>query len=432
MKAYLIKRLLLVFPTLVIISLIAFALSKVTPQDQVMGILTMRGVDVAGIEFETYEKVYRELHYDEPLFYFSIVPGHYPKNLNRITDRTERSLSRSLLRKGYTIEQIKQLDNAYNEKRNLLSAKEDAGALIALEKSKLKVENYLDQLSGEYKLKPERKIILPSFRWHGLQNQYHYWLGSIFSEGFGPSITDGRPAASKASKALQWTLSFTIIDLLVSILLGIYLGILFSVHKNRRIVKVLRQVLYVFYAMPLFWLATILVVYFTTDDYGSWTKLFPTVGMDIYPGEPTYRQILYNAEKLILPIVCLTLHSLAYISRMVENGINDELKKDYVLLARSQGLSTMDIVKRDVLRNAMIPSITVFVGALAGAFSGSLVLEVIFNIPGMGRLLFNALGVADWNVVFCLLIILSLITILAYLLGDILYAVFNPRIKYSL
>ena len=94
---------------------------------------------------------------------------------------------------------------------------------------------------------------------------------------------------------------------------------------------------------------------------------------------------------------------MAYVTRMIENALNNEMKKDYVLLAFSRGRSKKDILRKEALRNALIPSVTLFMAAFANAFSGSLVIEVIFNIPGMGRLLFETISLADWNVVFCIL-----------------------------
>jgi len=90
------------------------------------------------------------------------------------------------------------------------------------------------------------------------------------------------------------------------------------------------------------------------------------------------------------------------------------------------------VIDRHVFRNALIAFITVFVGATVAAFSGSLVIEVIFNIPGIGRLLFNSISSGDWNVIFCIVMVLALITTVVYLLGDILYAFFNPKLRFNI
>lgn len=431
MAAYIFKRIILIFPTLFFISLIAFALSKLTPQDPVNSVLTLRGVDPEGIDRSLYNEVYTSLGQDLPLFYFSILPRHYPATLNHISDRQERALYARLLENGLSAMKAEQVLIDTRTLKEKLTATSSIDSLLVLERSMSDMELFLDKMGVSFEKKDRVRLLLPSLRWHGVHNQYHQWVEKIFTAGFGPSIADGKTAISKVGKAIQWTLSFTLIDLFLSILLGVCLGVYLNLNPGGRRQGLLRQVLYFFYALPVFWLATMAVVYFTTDDYGSWTNIFPSVGMDIYPGKSTIEQIFMNMDKLILPILCLTLHSLAYVTRMVENSLQDEMRKDYVLLAMSMGLDRKRILFGQVLKNALIPAITVFTAAFAGAFSGSLVLEVIFNIPGMGRLLFNALSIADWNVVFCILMVLSLVTVLAYLLGDILYARFNPRIKYS-
>jgi len=428
---YFTKRLLLIIPTLILISIIAFALSKLTPQDTVVSVLQLRGIDQENITERQYAECYKDLGFDKALFYFSIVPDHYPSTINKVPDQASRNLYKSLLEKGVHHQKAENYLDQLQAVEKRLIKEADSDSLILLNKIGGEAERFAAFMAEKYDPNLENSMYYPTIRWHGLDNQYNHWLKQIFTDGFGPSIADGKSAMEKVGKAIQWTLSFTLVDLVLSIILGISLGVYLAYKPKGRIQTVLRQLLYFFYAIPVFWLATMLVVYFTTDDYGSWTKIFPSIGMDIYPGKSTLRQIVLNASKLILPIICLTLHSLAYVSRMVENSLIDEFRKDYVLQAYSMGMDKWDILTKKVLRNAMIPSITLFVSAFAAAFSGSLVIEVIFNIPGMGRLLYNALQIADWNVVFCILVLLSFITIVAYLAGDLLYAFFNPKIKYK-
>ncbi len=421
----------LVVPTLFIISLIAFILSKNTPQDPVSSMLNLKGMDQEVLDDEVYKKTYQELSLDLANFYLSVVPQNYPDNLNKVYKLEDRVLYKKLLSKGYRFEFIDDAFEKFDSRNYDLSKSNDQQGLIKVQRSKLDAEEFLQEVGVDKKNASKSRFYYPTLRWHGTHNQYHEWLKKVFFNGFGASITDGIKAISKVKKALTWTLSFTLIDFILSIILGLLLGYYLAYKPEGKSQKLLRQVLYLFYAVPVFWLATVLVVYFTTADYGTWTNIFPSVGINIYPEKSTLTQIVLNSEKLILPILCLSLHSLAYVSRMVEKSLTDELSKDYVLYAYSKGLSKRQIIKGEVFKNALTPSITLFMSSFASAFSGSLVIEVIFNIPGMGRLLFNALSIADWNVVFCVLIILSLVTIISYIIGDILYAIFNPRIKYT-
>ena len=215
----------------------------------------------------------------------------------------------------------------------------------------------------------------------------------------------------------------------LSLLFGIFIGTYLATNEKGRWQKTFSQILYFLYSIPVFWFATMMVVYFTTDDYGWWTDWFPSVAIDIYPGKSTFQQILMNAEKFILPILILTLHSLAYITRLVRRSVLDELDKPYALLAFSKGLDKTEVIRKHILKNALIPTITSMASAFANAFAGSLVLEVIFNIPGMGRLLVSSMESADWNVVFCITLLLSFVTIVSFIIADILYAYVNPKIE---
>ena len=415
---YILKRILLFFPTLIVISLVAFTLSKFVPKDQVESVLYLRGSDEPNKD--AYDKVYKELGKNKPNFYCALLPNHYPQNLNAISHEQERKLHKKLLKKGYTTESIINILNALPTQNVNLSELED----IVDNNREARFFKNLDGVTIE-----KRVLFFPKFVWHGLDNQYHNWVKSFFNAGFGISIADGKNALPKVVNALKWTLSITLVDLIISIILGLYVGVLLIKYEDKKWAQFLNQFLYFLFAMPIFWLATLLVVYFTTDDYGTWTNIFPSVGIDIYPGKTTMQQIVLNASNLFLPIFCLTAHSLGHSTRYLKRSLSDEMKKDYALTAFAKGMSRNEVITKHALKNALIPFITVFVSAVVSAFGGALVLEVIFNVPGVGRLLFNAISVADWNVVFCILMVIATVTVIIYLIGDILYAYFNPDIK---
>jgi peptide/nickel transport system permease protein len=406
-------------------------MSKNTPQDPVALLLNQRGLDSDATNEALYKKAYFDLGLDNPNFYFSVVPQHFPRNINRYYNSDDRALIKQLLRDGYHSDDIILILQKLGQYKSGLIAGKNSEELTRLNeiiKSNQSLIETLGLASNRFK---KTKFYFPVVHWHGLHNQYHRWLTSSLEGGFGISITDGSKAIDKVKKAMLWTVSFTFIDFILSVVIGILLGYFLVMYPDSKTNKILSHLLYFIYSIPIFWLATMLVVYFTTDDYGVWTNVFPSVGMDVYPGKSNFEHIVLNAKKLILPIFCLTIHSLAYITRIVQRSLNDELEKEYTHLAFSKGLSKKEVIRKHAFKNALIPIITLFVGAFAAAFSGSLVLEVIFNIPGMGRLLFYAIGAADWNVVFCILMILSLITVVAYLIGDILYGYVSPKIRYQ-
>jgi peptide/nickel transport system permease protein len=391
--------------------------------------MSLRGVDTSIDHDDVYEKIYKELNLDLPNFYFTIQPSHFPKTINQIFETNKKDLYQKLLRSGYAYNDIDQAINNFSHKLDAAKASNNADEIIELNKVyNLEFPEQHKSLA-DLKSKKSKSFFWPSFHLNGFKNQYHKWLQTIFTNGFGISILDGKTAVQKVKKALTWTLSITLIDFLLSLFFGIFIGTYLAANENGRWQKILSQVLYFLYSIPVFWFATIMVVYFTTDDYGWWTDWFPSVAIDIYLGKSTIQQIVMNAEKLILPIIILTLHSLAYTTRLVRRSVLDELDKPYASLAYSMGLKKTEVIRKHILKNALIPIITSMASAFANAFAGSLVLEVIFNIPGMGRLLVSSMASADWNVVFCITLLLSFVTIVSFVIADVLYAYVNPKIE---
>ena len=322
---------------------------------------------------ERYATVYKELNLHKPDFYFSIVPSHYPKTLNTIIDSKERDKEKAALK--------------------------------------------------------EKSFFWPKLNWHGLDNRYHSWMKSILSGSFGNSYVNGQPVSKVVSKALVWTSVLAFFDLLISFSIGIFLGYYLSAKSESRIRSFINQALYLLYSIPKFWLATMLVVYFTTSDYGSWTNLFPSVGMDVLPGLSSWHQVLHNLPKLILPVICLSIFSISYITRILRRSILNEMKAPYIMTAFSKGLTKKQVLQRHALPNALLPVITILSGAIPASLAGSVVIEVIFNIPGIGRLMYDSILVADWNVVYCIVLLIALVVSISYLIGDLCYAYFNPQIR---
>ena len=376
MKQYLLTRILLIFPTLLFVSILTFLLSSRVSQDPVVSLLQARGAITSMEEGITdqklYAEVYRELNLHKPDFYFSIVPAHYPKTLNSIIDPIEKAKEKAAL---------------------------------------------------------DRAFFLPKFVWHGTDNRYHLWMRSILGGTFGKSIVNGQEVSRVVSKALVWTGVLSFFDLILSFVIGIFLGYYMSLNPKGRIQSAFSHILYLFYSIPKFWLATMFVVYFTTSDYGSWTNIFPSVGIEVMPGASTWEQVMSNLPKLILPVICLSIISICYISRLLRRSILNEMKAPYIMTAYAKGLHKKDVVRRHALPNALLPIITLLSSAIPISLAGSVVIEVIFNIPGVGRLLYSSVLSADWNVVFCIVLLMALVISISYLIGDVLYAYFNPQIR---
>ena len=188
----------------------------------------------------------------------------------------------------------------------------------------------------------------------------------------------------------------------------------------------------IIYAIPVFWLASLLIIYFTSDRYGAWMNIFPSPGLWYIPeGQSMWTTFSMYGSQLILPIICMVANDIALLSTMVRNNVAAEKSKLYVLMAYAKGLSQQQVLTKHILPNVLLPLITIAGSRLAAGLAGALIIEVIFNIPGMGRLMYDSIFAADWNVVFGILVVLSLLTILILLITDVLYAIADPRIKFQ-
>ncbi len=397
LRSYIIIRILVIIPTLLVISLIIFFLSQQVPQDPAAVLTNMRVGEEQINQTTIYDEIYKELGMQHPKFYLSITPHHYPATLNNYSNKETRKKIRKLLRSGIPY-------------------------------SNIVVEG--DKVSSNYS-DSNLKILIPKLHWNGLTNQYHRWLSSFFSGHMGYSIIDNQPVSSRIGKAFLWTLTLGLLGILIAYPIAILIGAKLAYHPDSKGNNILNQLLYLLYSIPLFWIATMMVIYFTTDTYGSLMNIFPSVGVQIYPGKSTLFQIIGNAKNFILPVFCLCLPAITYIATFVKRGILNEMSQPYITLAATKGLTEKQILNKHAFPNALLPLITIFVESIGGILGGTVLIEVIFNIPGIGRLLYDSIGIADWNIVFSIILVIALVTTLSYLLGDILYAWVNPKIRFA-
>ncbi len=270
----------------------------------------------------------------------------------------------------------------------------------------------------------------PKFYWHGLNNQFHFWATSILKGNMGISIKDGRPISNKIFDALRWTLLLSFLNVIVSTLIAVPTG-LWAGHKNGGKIDRVAGLFWLFlYAIPVFWLASVLIIYCTSDRYSTFLDIFPTPGnWYLTPGQSFLKSVLQYGYQLILPVICLAANDIAQMSRIIRNNVIIQKSKPYVLMSKALGKSDDQILFTQIFPNVSLPMITLIGGKFVGGMAGAVLIEVIFNIPGVGRLMYESIINADWLVVFGILLIISFVTILVMLLTDILYAISNPKIK---
>lgn len=438
-------------PMILVVAVLAFILSKQTPGDPAESMMVLHGItpESSNSDIE-YARLYREYNLDKPSFYFSIIPDFYPANVHNIVDRTERKLTQNLLKQkipSSAIEQyitarrnyLKLSETNYGDNESSTTLKDiilfenDADKLyesVTKRKDKLE-ENSEELILTINNLKSDKKnFFIPVVKWHGFNNQFHLWLRKVVKGDFGVSSKDGRPVFSKIYSAAKWTLLLAVLSLGFSLLVALPLGMWSGFKKNSLFDKSIRFISLIFYSMPVFWLASMLIIYFTSDRYGSWMNIFPTPGLWYIPeGQTMATTILKYGSQLILPIFCLVAHDVAPLSTIIRNNVVVQNTKGYVTTALAKGLKPIQVLWSHIFPNVMLPLVTVIGGRLASILSGALIVEVIFNIPGMGRLMFDSIFSADWNVVFGVLILLSIVTMTALLVTDVIYAFVDPRLR---
>jgi len=267
-------------------------------------------------------------------------------------------------------------------------------------------------------------ILIPKFIWHGADNQYHKWFSNFISGDFGISLYDRRPVKSRIWGALGWTLLINIISILLAFIISIPLGVYSAERSGSKFDHFISLSSMMLYALPIFWVATLSITFFASNEWLHW---FPSggLGRGQTAGFAKFLEIIYH---LILPIFCVTYVALAFIIRQVRGAMRDTMDKDFIKTAKAKGLERKQIIWKHGFRNSLTPLITMFSSILPATIAGSVVVEIIFSIPGMGRLAFDAILQQDWNVVFTILLLGTFLTLVGNLLADLLYVKVDPRI----
>lgn len=249
--------------------------------------------------------------------------------------------------------------------------------------------------------------------------QYFVWVSNLLHGNLGFSYKLDQPVASLLAQRIPKTLFLVGASLILAVLLAVPLGMLQAVRRNKPDDYVLTGLSFIFYSMPSFWLGILLIVLFSA-----------TLGW--FPSEAPQDQfsVFSQLNGMVLPVATLTLVTLAFFSRYTRSSMLEQTIQDYVRTARAKGVSRRAVLFRHVLRNALIPVITLLGLSLGGILSGAVVTEDVFNYPGMGLLFYQAAVSDDFPVLLGVTVVVALATVLGNLVADILYAVTDPRIRY--
>ncbi len=267
--------------------------------------------------------------------------------------------------------------------------------------------------------------ILPDFKWNGNRNEFHRELVSYASFNFGKSLVDGVEVRRKFLTALPWSLILEIPAILLTIVLSIWFALRRVRFPNSLFMKTIDNALVWIHSIPGFWLATMLLLLFANPDVLHW---FPTGFQSVSSYNP-FAIWIYYPQYLVLPLICLVLPALAYLVRMIKNGLEESLQKLFWKRALSTGLSYQQALYNEALPLALIPLIAWCAGILPALISGSLIIEQIFSVPGLGRLMYLSISMRDWPVVQFLFMLGAAMTILGFIISDLLLRFADPRIK---
>jgi len=260
--------------------------------------------------------------------------------------------------------------------------------------------------------------------------RYVIWLGRLAKFDFGNSYKDQRPVRDKIWETLPITLQLNILSLLLVYLISIPIGVYSATHQYSWKDNIVTIILFILYSLPSFWVAMLLMFFFGGGKFLDW---FPVYGLNSVGADqwPWYRWLLDRLWYLVLPVTCLTYGSLAGLSRYARAGMIDVIRQDFIRTARAYGFSEKIVVYKYAMRNSLIPIITLLGTLLPALIGGSVIVESIFSIPGMGKLSFEAILSRDYPLVMGILSISALLTLVGLIISDLMYAVTDPRIKFE-
>ncbi len=262
-----------------------------------------------------------------------------------------------------------------------------------------------------------------------LLEQYFDWLSRMVRLDFGYSMSsDARPVIDKILERLPLTLSMNVISLALTLIIALPIGIISAYKQGTFIDKFLTLLVFLAFAMPSFWLALLCMIYFGIDL--AW---FPISGLTSfnYDSLSTFGKIKDIAWHLTMPILIGTVGSIAGASRFARSSMLEVLRQDYILTARAKGLSESKILFQHAFRNALLPIITLLGLSIPGLIGGSVIIESIFALPGLGQLFYSGVMSRDYPLIMGNLVIGAFLTLLGNLLADVSYAMADPRIRYS-
>lgn len=429
MLGYILHRSLLMIPTLIGITVVSFFIMHLAPGDPVdlflggaasgEGLASDRQQDIE----KTRQELRRQLGLDQPVHiqYVNWVTALFLK-VELISEFDRRAIQADQL-----------LDQLGNLERR---------SLTGLDRERQK-EQFLAFLKRD---KPsEFEELRKSSFWEGrtfnANGNYTYRGAGIellklggyrfITLDFGRSFKDNQPVIGRIIQRLPVTLEINLIAIVIAYLIGLPLGIWLAVKQNTLTDRLLTTGTFVLWSLPSFWVGMLLIIFLCNREFLYW---FPASGIESLNASSdwgSWRILTDHLYHMFLPVLASAYISFATISRYMRTSMLENLRQDYVRTARAKGLPEQLVVLRHVYRNSLIPIVTTSAGLLPALIAGSVFIETIFTIPGMGLLGFESVLNRDYPMVMAIFTIGSLLSLLGILLSDILLKVVDPRITFD-
>lgn len=257
--------------------------------------------------------------------------------------------------------------------------------------------------------------------------QYFDWLSRIVQLDFGNSMSsDARPVIEKIAERLPLTIGINVISLLLTLLIAVPIGVLSAWKQGSLFDKGMTVLVFLGFAMPGFWLALLLMLY--TGLEHQWLPISGLMSLD-YESLSFWGKADGSGRHLVLPITVITVGSVAGMSRFMRSSMLEVLRQDFILTAKAKGLPARVVIFRHALRNALLPVITLLGLSVPGLIGGSVIIETIFALPGLGQLFYAAVMARDYPLIMGNLVLGAVLTLAGNMLADIGYGLADPRIR---
>ncbi|MCR4316433.1 MAG: ABC transporter permease [Planctomycetes bacterium] len=464
MREYIIKRLIVLPITLFGISIICFVIMHLAPGDPVAIKAGQGGVGgnqqgEKPQDRETYKKIEEAWDLDKPLMmqYFRWLARIFGLQVD--VDGAKKVLERrtnEFLAARYREDHKKEVEDyrAFLEERRVkeiasLENQEDAEDLPEIDDLLntwvIDVAAKSDEMRRNY-AEDRSKFITDIIHEYGKDYEDEFWyLGTISlnrdkNGNWNPfdwgETQKGSTVMEMFADKWQRSVILSLLSIFLAYIIAIPLGIHSATHQFTLSDSIITTVLFILYSLPGFWVAIILLMSVSEgaiEAFPNFLKVFPASGLDSdLEGSTTeFGQFFGRLKHLALPVTCLTYASFAYISRQMRAGMLDVVRQDYIRTAVAKGLPGRVVIFKHALRNSLIPILTIVAFILPSLIGGSIIIETVFNIDGLGKLSFESINNRNYNVLMAIFMISSLLTLVGMLISDILYAVVNPTISFE-